>query len=57
MNHFEWAECKQGTAQLLSTVIANAQYGADMGRPERADLLAEFEAVGREGKFISCRHA
>ena len=57
VNHFEWAECKQGTAQLLSTVIANAQYGADMGRPGRADLLAEFEAVGREGKFISRKHA
>ena len=57
MNHFEWAESKQGIAQVLSTVIANAQYGADMGRPGRADLLAEFEAVGREGKFISCRHA
>ena len=55
MNHFEWAECKQDSAQLVSTVISNAQYGADMGRAGRSDLLAEFEAVRSEGKWMFCK--
>ena len=55
MNHFEWAEFKQDSAQLVSTVISNAQYGADMGRAGRSDLLAEFEAVRSEGKWMFCK--